>query len=858
MSKKQNSNSPEENTLEYIKISHKNNIEELSSDEHINEVSNIINSISMTKGEVCEEINKYCQTVIPGYKEPDLLKLIISISSKSKVDKDQFEYCLNEIMNRPESNFLILTKDLYEQLSIVLKEIFKKIKKNYSKIKTFEQIIEESQKYLYNYNQDDILKKYKTQKISSNNNEETNASFNHSEKRLFSFNKNKDFQSISSNSLTQIKINKQNNCSNTQNETIYKFKKFKEDSKYNLPVEMLILMRKFNMINRLKFTIDNNNINRENYFDDNIESGNSEIVLDQNDLQNTIFVLYNLKWLFPSVLNLEIDLSNKNLMQHEITLYKKTIKKFGKLLHKDVKITTYISNSNNNYYPINEDSSSDKFSNLSQSASFSQANSNNNLIILEQKDNLDKFIRKYKALLEMIIIYGYFIPKISKIIRLNLILPINFGYEISEMLKLYNLDLDLNDFHFLSFLNNTEIIHSTINFNSLDNQTFKKIIYFLKQNQNIHICNLYFFPPEEYFKTELLFKLLQTCDKNYLFQRGKNNEYIFDKNLILDLKCEDLDTYILKKLSKYFEKNIADFFYLLTIKGTIYELNLNFNSPTILSKIDYYNNILMKFILDLLIFIDKSLNNIKKLMLKSENFIFDSKKNPILNNFFDNLSLYSNKDIKLEELKFQVKFYNINNIHNLIPFNLTNLSLGSFDYITFSNLVKYLTSGEFNNKSKLKKIKLKLNNSVFEINKVYEIIIKLLTEYPKGLTEIKLYTYLSITNEQLMNLLSKTNYNTLDYIFIQFSVKSIKKDKKLQEKLECDLTGAGKDICIKVDDFVQLYMIERNKKITTKIINLMIGLSKINRNIMKYSIYSIIERYFYSKVKKKVTIQFKP
>ena len=856
MSKKKNSNSPEETTLEYIRISHKNNIEELSSDEHIREVSNIVNTLSSAKGGVCEEINKYYQAVIPGYKEVDLFKLIISISSKSKIDKDQFENCLNEIMNRPENHVLILTKDLYEQLSIVLKEIFKKIKRNYSKIKTFEQIIEESQKYLYNCNQDDILKKYKTQKVSSNSNEESNVSFNHSEKRLFSFNKNKNFQSISSNSLTQVKIN-QNNGGNTQIETIYKFKKTKEDSKYNLPVEMLILIRKFNMVNRLKFTIDNNNINRENYFDDNIESSNSEIILDQNDLQNNIFVLYNLKWLFPSVLNLEIDLLNKNLMQQEIMLYKKTIKKFGKLLHKDVKITTYISNSKSNYYPINEDNSSDKFSNLSQSASFSQTNFNNNLIILEQKDNLDKFIRKYKALLEMIIIYGYFIPKISKIARLNLILPLNFGHEISEMLKLYNIDLNLNDFHFLSFLNNTEIIHSTIYFNSLDNQTFKKIIYFLNQNQKIHICNLYFFPPEEYFKTELLFKLLQTCDKNYLFQRGKNNEYIFDKNLILDLKCEDLDIYILKKLSQYFEKNIADFFYLLTIKGTIYELNLNFNTPTILSKIDYYNNILMKFFLDLLIFMDKSLNNIKKLIIKSENFIFDSKKNPILNNFFDNLSLYLNKDIKLEELKFQVRFYNINNIHKLISFNLTNLSLGSLDYTTFNNLVIYLTSGEFNNKSKLKKLKLKLNNSVFEINKVYEIIIKLFTEYPKGLTEIKLYTYLSITNEQLKNLFLKANYNTLDYIFIQFSLKSIKKDKKLQEKLECDLTGAGKDICINRDDFVQLYMIERNKKITSKIINLMIGLSKINRNIMKYNIYSYIERYFYSKLKKKVIIQFK-
>ena len=76
----------------------------------------------------------------------------------------------------------------------------------------------------------------------------------------------------------------------------------------------------------------------------------------------------------------------------------------------------------------------------------------------------------------------------------------------------------------------------------------------------------------------------------------------------------------------------------------------------------------------------------------------------------------------------------------------------------------------------LKKLKINLNNSVFQINKIYKNIIKLFTEYPKELTEISMYTFLNISYLELMNLLKKTNYNTLTNIFVQINAKSILKD----------------------------------------------------------------------------------
>ena len=106
-------------------------------------------------------------------------------------------------------------------------------------------------------------------------------------------------------------------------ETIYKFKKLKDDNKFSLPVEMLILIRKFNMVSKLKFiispnNIQDNNINNDEAFDiNNINtnsSTSSEIILDQNDLQNYIYVLLNVEWLFPRAVELEVDFSSDSLI----------------------------------------------------------------------------------------------------------------------------------------------------------------------------------------------------------------------------------------------------------------------------------------------------------------------------------------------------------------------------------------------------------------------------------------------------------------------------------------------------------------------------------------------------------------
>ena len=166
------------------------------------------------------------------------------------------------------------------------------------------------------------------------------------------------------------------------------------------------------------------------------------------------------------------------------------------------------------------------------------------------------------------------------------------------------------------------------------------------------------------------------------------------------------------------------------------ELSLIFDIPTILVKNGYYNNVLMKFFLNLFILLDSSNSNIKNLTLIAENFIFDSRKYPILNDFCDKLSSYLKKDHKLTNLTFQVKFYNIRKIYRFIPYNLTNLSIGSLDYETFICLVDYLNLYDYSLRTKLNKLKINLNNYVIDINKNKKstTLIRLFVEFLKDLS----------------------------------------------------------------------------------------------------------------------------
>ena len=165
----------------------------------------------------------------------------------------------------------------------------------------------------------------------------------------------------------------------------------------------------------------------------------------------------------------------------------------------------------------------------------------------------------------------YFLMKnIISIINAKFIMPINLGDEIFQFLKTRN--IFINDFHLLSYILKKNLINFSIEFNSLDNQTFEKVLNFLEQNKDLCTCNISFFPEEQFFKTELLYKLLQSNDDKFKIRKCKenNNKLGFNPKIFYNTKeNESLEEFILRKLLYFFEKNIQNLFYLLTLKTNI-------------------------------------------------------------------------------------------------------------------------------------------------------------------------------------------------------------------------------------------------------------------------------------------------
>ena len=173
---------------------------------------------------------------------------------------------------------------------------------------------------------------------------------------------------------------------------------------------------------------------------------------------------------------------------------------------------------------------------------------------------------------------------------------------------------------------------------------------------------------------------------------------------------------------------------------------------------------------------------------------------------------------------------------------------------TFIYLVNYLTSIEFSEHSKLKKLKIKLNNSIFKYEECKEYFEQLLIEHPRNLTQICIYTHLTINFFSLKNLLLKSNYNIIENIFLSFSKKSLK-DDGYKEKLKSE--DYNKDTII-IPNFLDLYYVQRKKKNTKMIIDLINILgNKINKSFNNYNIFLNIEKFVESMEQKKNLIEFK-
>ena len=889
---KEEDNSDIGNYLNYLKITGLNKIEEVDNDAYIQQCIMFSSTLAQeNETNIGQEINKFFNLILTENKEGELLKVNIAISNRYIKEKN-IGKPIDYILNKNFESELALNEEMSENIALVLTTVFQKIQ-NKNKFNSFEELVKKVNGY--SLFEKDILKDYLINEDDIRNRETFNSPVkpDYEINRFLSTSPTKSKRKDSNQNELKNNISvKQKNKISVKKMLTYEFKEKKKDNDLEFPIEMLILKRKFLTIKKLKlmisdakqkkhiFDTDSSDDKNNSYVNISFSSNISETNLKAKDVQNIIFVLLNLDWLFPTIIEIEIDLSNDNIIKDQISLYKSSLKYFSKILKRSIKNTDYSQNKIKkiNYDPLhasifdnyiqqeetlNEGSytSSENYSlkvqdfqeeeNLFSWNNIDNNKKSHNYIEENQITDFDNLIQKYQSTFQMIIIYAFFISKISNLFFCNFTLPFNFENEILRMLQMHQ--IYLADFNLLSFLSDAKMIRITIDFNSLDNKAFQEVLSLLLKNYNLSICQLNFFPSENYFIPELLIKLLQDCNSNYKIPTfNRNNKTIFGKIE----PHEDIDIFLFKRLSEYFEININKLFQTICIKSTVTELSLIFNIPSLLKKLDCYLNIIMKFILNIFISIDNMKLNLSTFNIQTTNFFFDGNKYPFLLDFLDKIYIFSNNELKLSKLTCQMKFINITNIYRIIPYNVTQLSIGELDYKTFIYFIEYITSSQFSKHSNLNKLKINLSNSLLNIDESYEYLIRLFTEYPKGLKDIGVNTHFIVKKKHIDFLLNKINYNTIENFYLNFKESSLK-DKGF-ESITNDLFIANNFNVLNNDNYLKIFFTIRTLKSNSFIMeNVMNNLSlKYNKNFMDYDIYHSLEKFICDKGEKKYIIQF--
>ena len=883
------------NYLNYLKINGQNKLEEIDNDAYIQQCIIFSSTLAQENENIIGiEINKFFNLILAENKEGEPLKVNIAISNRNAKEKN-INKQINEILNNKFTEELVLNDELSENLAIILTTIYQKIHNKY-KFSSFNELVEQINNY--NLFERDILKEYLITDEENRKKERLNNSPvkpDYVINRFITNSPNKIRKTQPNLTTSKLQI-KSPNRKKEKERIMYEFKPTKSDNDLPFPIEMLILKRKFHTIKKLKLIVSNSRSKKEknifdsdsfsdkdnSFFNLSFSSNLSEKNLKPKDVQNNIYVLLNLNWLFPHLIEIEIDLSNDNIVKDQISVYNSGLKYFSKLLRRNLKNTDYSQNKIKkiNYDPLHgsifdnyfqlEEEEEEISNNSSESLSlkvntvneeenmFGSNLENNysnkkiyNYLEENQLNNFDSLINKYQYTFQMIILYAFFISKIPQLLFCNFTIPFNFENEILRMLQLHQ--IYLSDFNLLSFLSEAKMIRITIDFNCLDNKAFQEVLSLLFKNNDLRVCQLNFFPSENYFIPELLLKLLQDCNSNYKI--SSINKY--DKIKFGTIEPhEDVDIFLFKKLSEYFEININKLFQAISIKSTVNELSLIFNIPSLLKKIDFYLMVILKFILNIIIAIDNMKLNLSTFNLQTSNFFFDNNKYPFLEDFLDNIYIFLNNEIKISKLTCQMRFINIKNLYRIIPYHVTQLSLGELDLKTFIFLTKYLTSSNFSVHSKLGKLKINLSNTLLNIDECYEYLIKLLDEYPKGLKEIGINTHLKIKKEQIDFLLKKIDYNTIENIFLNFDKMSLEDEGF--KTIKKDIYFINNDNIIKNDNYMKLFFVKRTHKSTTYIMsNIMYNLSlKYNKNFMDYNIFRTIEKFRCTKEEKEYIIRF--
>ena len=598
-----------------------------------------------------------------------------------------------------------------------------------------------------------------------------------------------------------------------------------------LPNELILLINKLQFIKTISFQI-------ESIFSDINNNTNASL-----EMIKYLIILINIQWLFPNILVVNFDLSNSNLSNALIDIMSWKLYLSNKSLNIFEKKNFYPSydNSsinNDNFDLIIKQKNKKKKENIFSKEKylyFEMDNSDDDEYQIidnidnkkkprkeEIKDLYNEYINKYTQEFDLIIITTYFIRILDKLHALNLKCPDTFCAEIRESYKNIKNSKDINFLNFIIDIKQLNIIN--IEFNSIDFTIFEKILGIINSNINLSCLKLVLFSQDKFYSPGGLYKLLNDID---------------DPDLDLDLLDinSNIENSILNQffLDKY-QKNLEILGTLIkNRRKTLNELSLNLNIPICLINNDNYILSLIKFIINIFLFLCFEKNQIKIVKLIAPLIKLDNRKTIFLNELFGKID-NSNCD-NIHTLFLQFNFCKMNNIVNLLNINLNTVNIGNLDLCTFSSFVEKYTSDEFISESKLVNVKIILNESIIEYNKdIKNNFLKLFQKNPKNLMNFEIITNIIINYEQLHELIIIIKQNFVNKYIITFNEKSKDiSDEKIKGEL-LNVVSLNKDI-------------EKKLKVITKLIISKMKKDKENKNksLIRKKIFNNIKTLLFDK-----------
>ena len=494
--------------------------------------------------------------------------------------------------------------------------------------------------------------------------------------------------------------------------------------KYDIPNELLLLIDIFQKVKKLEFKIGD---------------------YSREAILGILLILLNYNWLFPYVFEIEFNLNY-------IDLHKEIEKKYLKKIEDKIDLSTNI-NTNKKKKNIFKDIQ------------------DNLLIGIEEYEikNIDNInLQKYSNTFELIIIYTYFIDKFKFLNNLEIKISDCFKKEIENYFNSQKKTVPIPPNPLELFFSINNLNYLKIEFNALDSNIFENIFSLIQNNSNLKIISLDLFPNEMQYKNfNSLSNLLKLSEEN------SNDSFLIRKKTIklnnnYNDNIKEIKKFLLNQLIENFENNMEKLFILLQTKKNLDELILIFNEPNILlddENEDYYL-ILLKFIYNIIIMINKEIILLKKIKIISKFFRFDNNKNNSINQFLNGINLHE-KNKYLINFELQLQINNIINISNLISYNFKKIYLGSIDKITLSNLVSFYKNKKYIENSQLFSLIIELNENILSYENCKEELTELLkSECPKKMYELGVFCKFNINKKDLGDLVINGNRNSIHkYIF---------------------------------------------------------------------------------------------